>query len=144
MTLNELKAKWASDCIIDEQDLSGAALRTSQLHSFYISEALSIKMQLVKMQMEIAQLQVLRGRYFRGELTSSELKENEWEQWQFKTLKADINPLILASDDVQKLIGREEYLKIILYFLESVLGEIKSRSFNIKTAVEFIKWRSGS
>ena len=144
MNLEELKAKWAKDCIIDEHDLSGAALRTSNLHSEYVNEALNIKLQLVKLQMEISALQVLRGRYFRGEMTTEELKEKGWPQWQYKTLRADVNEMIIASPDVQKLFGRQEYLKIILYFLESVLSEIKARSFNIKNAIEFIKWRSGS
>ena len=144
MNLSELKSKWAQDCIIDEHDLSGAALRTSNLHSQYINEAINVKLQLVKLQMELAQLQVLRGRYFRGEMTSAELADKDWPQWQYKTLKSDILEMIVASPDVQVLLGRQEYLRIILYFLESVLSEIKARSFNIKNAVEFIKWRSGA
>ena len=144
MNLEELKKKWSVDSNIDVNDLSGAALRSSNLHSEYLQEAITIKLQLVKLQMEISALQVLRGRYFRGEMTSAELAEHGWPQWQYKTLRADVNEMIIASPDVQKLFGRQEYLKIILYFLESVLSEIKARSFNIKNAIEFIKWRSGS
>jgi hypothetical protein len=143
MNLSELKNKWAQDCIIDEHDLSGAALRTSNLHSQYINEAINVKLQLVKLQMELAQLQVLRGRYFRGEMTSAELAEKDWPQWQYKTLRADIVSMITASPDVERLLARIEYLHIIGWFLDSVLSEIKARSFNIRNAVEFIKWRSG-
>jgi len=143
-TLKELQEKWAIDAVISENDLSGAALRTSNLHSNYVNEALTIKMQLVKLQMEIAQLQVLRGRYFRGEMTSAELKDKDWDQWAYKTLRADVSDMIIASPDMQILLGRQEYLKIILYFLDSVLQEIRARSFNIKNAVDFIRWRSGS
>lgn len=144
MNLSELKLQWSQDCIIDENDLSGAALRTSNLHSFYINENINVKLQLVKLQMEIATLQVARGRYYRGEIPSAELKEREWEQWNYKTLRADVSDMILASPDVQILLGRQEYLKIIIGFLDSVLGEIKSRSFNIRNAIEWLRFRAGN
>jgi len=144
MNLSELQEKWAIDAHIDEHDLSGAALRTSNLHSNYVNEAITIKLKLVKLQMEIASLQVLRGRYFRGEMTTVELKEAGWEQWAYKTLKADIVDMIIASPDMQTLLARQEYLKTIGWFLDSVLGEIRARSFNIKNSIEFLKWRSGN
>ena len=144
MTLDELKQKWALDCVIDETDLSGAALRTSNLHSQYVNEAIDIRLKLVKIQMDIAKLQVERARYFRGEMTTMELKEKGWDQWMYKTLRADINDMILGSPDMQTLLARQEYLKIIQYFLDSVLSEIKSRSFNIRNAMDFLRWRSGA
>jgi hypothetical protein len=144
MTLSELKMQWARDCIIDENDLGGAAIKTSNLHSFYINENINIKLQLVKLQMELATLQVARGRYFRGEMPTAELKEREWEQWNYKTLRADVSDMILASPDVQILLGRQEYLKIIIGFLDSVLGEIKARSFNIRNAIDWAKFRAGN
>jgi hypothetical protein len=144
MNLSELKLQWARDCIIDENDLGGAAIKTSNLHSFYINENINIKLQLVKLQMELATLQVARGRYFRGEMPTAELKEREWEQWPYKTLRTDVVSMVAASPDVERILARIEYLQIIIWFLDSVLSEIKSRSFNIRNAIEFLKWRSGA
>lgn len=144
MTLDELQKQWSTDCIIDDEDLGSAAASGSRLHSFYLNELINAKLRLTKCQLELAQLESLKGKYFRGEMTTAELKERNWEQWQFRTLKSDIGGLIQADDDVQKLLAREQYYKTLIYFLESVLGEIKSRSFSIKAILDWQKFRAGA
>jgi len=94
--------------------------------------------------LQLAQLESLKLKYFKGELTSAELKEHGWEQWPFRTLKTEIPALIQADDDVQKIIKREQYVKVVIYFLESVLGEIKNRNFAIRAAIDFAKMRAGN
>jgi hypothetical protein len=144
MNLSELKEMWEKDCIIDEDNLGHSAAITPNLHSKYINETMTIKLQLTKLQMDLAQMKVLKGRYFRGEMTSVELSEKGWEQWQYRTLKSDIVDMVEADSDVQKFIVREQYLKSVIYFLESVLSEIKARSFHIRSAIDYVKWRSGA
>lgn len=144
MTLEELKEQWATDCVIDEIELGRAAINCSLLHSKYLNEIINYKLRLTKLQLELIQLETLKSKYFRGELTTSELKELGWNQWQFKTLKSDVPNHVQADDDVQKIIAREQYIKTIIYFLESVLGEIKNRNFAIRAAVDFAKMRAGN
>ena len=143
MNLNELKEKWANDCIMGD-DWGAEAAKCPALHSFYINETISYKLQLTKIQLENAQLVALKGKYFRGELTTAELKDLGWDQWQFRTLKADIGGLIDADLDVQKLIAREQFIKTIIYFLESVISEIKNRNFLIKSAIDWQRFRAGT
>jgi hypothetical protein len=144
MLLDELKAQWEKDCIIDELNLGAAAASTPMLHSKYINELIAVKMKQTKLQMDSAKLRALKSKYFRGELTSQELAERGWEQWHYKTLRSDIEGLLEADSELQVLIAREQYLKIIVYFLESVLGEIKSRSFSIRATLDWQKFRAGN
>ena len=144
MTLDELRAQWAIDCQLNEEDLSGEALKIPMLHSKYLNELINYKLKQTKVQMDIAQLRALKGRYFRGELTTEELKERGWEQWQYRTLKADIEGLLEADPDLQILITRDQFLKTVVYFLESCMTEIKNRNFAIKSAIDWIKWRAGN
>lgn len=144
MTLDELKQEWAADSEMDQENLSGEALKLPMLHSKYLNELIQYKLKHTKLCMDIAQLRALKGRYFRGELTSDELRERGWEQWQYRTLKADIEGFIEADADVQQLITREQYIKTVIYFLESVMGEIKNRNFAIKSAIEWIRFRAGN
>jgi prefoldin subunit 5 len=51
--------------------------------------------------------------------------------------------MVEADSDVQKLVTREQYLKSMIYFLESVLGELKSRSFHVRAAIDWMKFRAG-
>jgi hypothetical protein len=144
MTLDELKQEWSEDTQIDQENLSGEALKLPMLHSKYLNELIQYKLKHTKLCMDIAGLRALKGRYFRGELTSDELRERDWEQWQYRTLKADIEGLIDADSDVQQLITREQYIKTVIYFLESVMGDIKNRNFAIKSAIEWVRFRSGN
>lgn len=143
MNLAELQEKWATDCII-EDELSNASIRTPILHSFYLNELVTAKLKLTKTQHEIAELSAIKAKYFRGEMTKAELDEYGWQQWQHRTLKADIIGMIEADSDVQKILAREGYMKTMIYFLESVLGELKNRNWEIRAAIDWMRFRSGA
>lgn len=143
MTLDEMKAHWAKDCIIGD-DLGSAAIQTPILHSKYIDELITAKLKLTKIQHEFAELKSVKSKYFRGEMTREELQERNWDQWQYKSLKADIENLIEADADCQKLLARESYMKTTIYFLESVLAELKNRNWSIRASIDWQKFRAGA
>lgn len=142
MTLDELRQEWDKDTQISD-DLGAAATNCSLLHAKYINELINTKLRLTKIEHEIAELKAIKAKYFRGEMTKEELTERGWQQWQYKTLKADIVDMIEADFDYQKLKTRESYMKTMVYFLESVLGEIKNRNFAIRAAIDWHKFRAG-
>ena len=142
-TIIELQDWWNKDCLIGE-DLGQEAIKCSMLHSKYLNELINTKLRLTKLEHEIAALKAKKSKYFRGEFTKEELEESGWKQWQYKTLKNDIADLIEADSDFQTILARHSYVKNAIYFLESVLGEIKSRGFSIRNAVEWAKFRNGS
>ena len=144
MLLSEIQEKWAIDCQIDELNPGKSAAVTPMLHSFYMNETITAKIMLGKIQHEIMKLRVLRGRYYRGEMTTPELTEKNWPQWQYRTLKADISDMIDAGDDMQTLVTRETYMKQVIWALESILGEIKARSFHTRILMDSIKHRDGA
>lgn len=141
-TLEELKTQWANDCVISDE-LGEEAIRTPKLHAKYLDELINAKLKHTKLVHEFAELKALKARYFRGELTKQELESRGWEQWQYKTLKADIADLIEADSELQKINARESYIRTIIYFLESVLGEIKNRNWSIKAAIDWQRFRAG-
>lgn len=143
-TLEELKDQWSVDCVIDELDLGGSAAKTALLHSKYLNELINAKLKLTKTNLELNKLRTLKAKYFRGELTTAELKELGWVQWHYKTLRADIEGLVDSDEEVQKYIGRLEYAKTMVYFLESILGQLKSRTFDVRNMMDWQKFRSGA
>lgn len=144
MTLDELQQAWAVDCVIDEQNPDKASAKSPQLHSKYLNELISFKMKLNKIQLDMLELKNAKTKYFRGEMTREELNERGWVQWQYKTLKSEIESLLDGDSDMQKLYAREAYVKTAIYFLESVIGEIRSRSFHCKNIIDFTKFRAGN
>ena len=144
MTLDELQQAWEVDCVIDDQNPDKASAKSRDLHSKYLNELIAFKMKLNKIQLDMLELKNVKTKYFRGEMTREELQERGWEQWQYKTLKSEIESLLDADPDMQKLFARESYVKTAIYFLESVLGEIRSRSFHCKNIMDFTKFRAGN
>jgi hypothetical protein len=144
MTLDEIREQWANDCHIDDLHLDKAAANSPHLHSKYLNELLSAKLKLTKLNFDLVNLKVKKAKYFRGEMTKEELQELGWEQWNYRSLKSDIEQLIEADSDVQTILARVEYIKAIIFFLESVLGEIKARSFHVKNILEWQKFRAGA
>src|SRR5574343_360908 len=139
MTLDELRESWAVDCSIDTNDLRKSAAMSLNLHAKYLDELIQYRLRLTKIQNEMIEYRVKRAKYYRGEMTREELKEAGWDQWQYKTLKSEVDNLIDADSEYIKLSTREQYIKTIIYFLESVLQEIKARSFHIKNLVEWAR-----
>lgn len=144
MTLDEMRAAWQTDCEIDQNDLGKSAAIGPNLHSKYLDELIQYKLRLTKLHNEMLEYRVKRTKYYRGEMTREELKEAGWDQWQYKTLRSEIETLIESDGEYQKLSTREQYIKTCIFALESILAEIRSRSFNIKNILEWHKWRSGA
>ena len=142
-TLDELRESWKTDCHLDSDDMAKSTLNSPQLHSRYLHELITYKLKLAKIHNEVAQYLVKRTKYYRGEMTREELLESGWEQWTYKTLKSEIDQLIEASSEFQQLSMREAYTKTCIYFLESVLQEVKTRSFHVKNMIEWHKFRAG-
>jgi hypothetical protein len=142
-TLDELKLSWANDCVIKD-DLGNAAISTPMLHAKYLDELITAKLKHTKITHEIAELKAVKGKYFRGEMTKEELTDRGWTQWQYRTLKSDIPELIDADAEYQKFMARESYMKTTIYFLESVLSEIKNRNWSIRAAIDWTKFRAGA
>ncbi len=143
MTLDGLRAAWEVDCAINDQKPDAESARSPHLHAKYLNELIGYKLKLTKTQFELAQLTAKKEKYFRGQMTKEELDELGWQQWQYKSLKSDIESLLDADLDMQTIAARVEFLKAAIYFLESVLGEIRSRSFHCRNIIEFQKFRAG-
>lgn len=143
MKLDEMQAAWEIDGEIDELDLSSAARKTPNLHSKYLNELINYKLKLAKNASDITSMRSLRSRYYRSHLTTDELKELGWEPYPYKILKTEIDDMVEADTQMIRLKEREQYYKITISFLESVLGELKSRSFHCRVAMDWVKFRAG-
>jgi hypothetical protein len=142
-TLNDIQVMWSKDCKIGE-DLGQASIESPMLHSKYLDELIAAKLKHTKCVAEIAEMKTLKSKYFRGEMTKDELAEKGWQQWQYKTIKADIMDHVEADPDYQKLHVRAEYMRTTIYALESILNEIKNRNWAIRANLDWQRFRSGA
>jgi hypothetical protein len=117
---------------------------TPKLHAKYLKLLVNVKLKHTKLGSDYNILRKNKFRYYRGELSRDELTNLNWEQWQgVKPLKNEMDEFLQGDTELNTLKVKIDYLETMIYFLESVLGQIKARDWQIKTAVEWKKFLAG-
>lgn len=145
MNIEELNDMWDNDCSIDEDHLDRASVHTAKLHSKYLRLLTQHKMRIAALYAEYNNLRQTKFRYYRGELSREELNERGWNQWQgVKPLKNEMDEFLTGDSDLNRINIKIEYIKVMVEALESILGQIKARDWQIRNAVDFKKFIAGA
>jgi len=144
MNLEQMQEMWDADCQIDDNYLGEQSTATPKLHAKYVKLLVNIKLKHTKLQSDYNMLRKAKFRYYRGELSRDELESLGWVQWQgIKPLKNEMDEFLTGDTELNTMRVKIDYLETMIYFLESVLGQIKARDWQIKTAVEWKKFLAG-
>jgi hypothetical protein len=145
ITLNELQDAWKTDCKIDELNLGSESIKTAELHSKYLNHLTNFKLQLRKFESQMLTLRRVKWRYFRGELSKLELDDLGWEQYLGpQPLKNEMQEYLDSDSEIIKINDKLDYVRACLYQCESIMKSLNSRTWDIKNAVEFMKFTNGS
>lgn len=144
MKLSDIQEAWNEDSKIDETNLGRESTRTPTLHSKYLTFISKSKLLLRKAQADYYNTRRLKYRYYRGELTRQELDELGWDQFQGnKPLKNEMDEFLQCDKDLIDLQDKIEYHQTVIYTLEQILRSINSRTWDIKSAIEWNKFTNG-
>ena len=144
MKLSEIQEQWEQDSRIDETNLGHESVRVPTLHSKYLTYLSKVKLQLRKAESDYFNTRRLKYRYYRGEMSREELAVLEWEQFQGnKPLKNEMDEFLQCDKDLIELQDKVEYFKTVIFTLEQIIRSINSRTWDIKTAVEWTKFTNG-
>lgn len=144
MNIEQLQDEWDKDCQIDDTHLGEHAVATPKLHAKYIKLLVNTKLKHTKLSSDYNILRKNKFRYYRGELSREELTALDWSQWQgIKPLKNEMDEFLGGDTDLNTLRVKIDYLETMIYFLESVLGQIKARDWQLKSAIEWKKFLAG-
>jgi hypothetical protein len=143
-TLDHIQEMWKTDCVIDEDNLDKESVRSASLHQKYLDHYVENKLKLAKLNSDMANLRRTKAKYYRGEMTKEELQHYGWDQWLYnKPLKSEMDEVLDGDVDVCNLRIKVEYIASIMFYLESVLQQIKSRDWQIKNCLEYKKFIVG-
>ena len=135
MNLEELQNMWSNDCQIDDNHLDRESVTTPKLHSKYLNHLIRSKLQLAKLRSDYNILRQSKFRYYRGELSRDELSGLGWEQWQgIKPLKNEMDEFLGGDSMLNGIDIKIQYIQGMIDFLESVMGQLKSRDFQISNS----------
>lgn len=144
MKINEIQDMWEQDCGIDDNYLGEAATTTPKLHSKYIKLLIDAKLKLSKLTSDYNTLRKTKFRYYRGEMSRQELAELQWDQYQgIKPLKNEMDEILTGDEGLNSIHMKMEYLNSMIYLLESILGQIRSRDFQIKNGITWKQFLAG-
>jgi hypothetical protein len=144
MNIEQLQELWDADCAIDDNYLGEQSTATPKLHAKYVKLLVHVKLKHTKLQSDYNLLRKNKFRYYRGELSRDELNDLGWLQWQgVKPLKNEMDEFLSGDTDLNTLRVQIDYLETMIYFLESIMQQIKARDWQIKTAVEWKKFLAG-
>lgn len=144
-TIEELLLEWDQDSIMDDNHIDRESINVPKLHAKYIRHLINGKLKLTKYQNDFNVLKKTKFRYYRGELSREELTDLGWTQCQnTKPLKNEMDQILEGDADLNSMKIKIEYLSSMIYLIESILGQIKARDWQLKTILEHKKFLSGA
>jgi len=144
MKLTEIQEQWQEDARIDQTNLGNESVRVPLLHAKYLTVLSTSKLQLRKAESNYYNTRRLKYRYYRGEMSRDELEQEGWSQFQGnKPLKNEMEEFLQCDADLLSLQDKTEYFKTVVYTLEQIIRSINSRTWDIKSAVEWTKFTNG-
>ena len=143
MKLEEIQEFWNADREIDITELANESVRIPQIHDKYLKIYIDERIRLKGLQFELTKLVRLKTNYYAGKLTQEELEKLGWEQFLQRLLKNEISTYIEADEDVIKSKKNIVLIEEKCYYLDSIIKMISNRGFQIKSAIDWIKYKSG-
>ena len=143
MKLEEIQEFWNADREIDITELATESVRIPQIHDKYLKIYIDERIRLKGLEFELTKLVRLKTDYYAGKLTQEELEKLGWEQFLERLLKNEISTYIEADDDIIKLKKNIVLLEEKIHYLDSIIKMISNRGFQIKSAIDWIKYKNG-
>ena len=143
MKFEEIQIAWTRDCKMDETELSHESIKIPQLHNKYLIFYSNEKLKFKEIKYLFAGLIRRKRDYYSGRMTAEELEAADWEPFQLKLLKADVQEYIDADDNIiesKKLLALQEEK---VNYLESIVKSLTTRGYLIKNAIDWKKFTEG-
>lgn len=143
MKLDEIFESWKQDSVFDREELTEESIRIPQLHSKYMKILSTERMRLRGYQKDFNILYKDKREYYSGNLDQSELKERGWEPFSLKIVRQDLDIHIKADDDIIVLQSKMDIQKEKVSVVEGILQQINNRGFQIKSVIDWERFKVG-
>jgi hypothetical protein len=141
--LEDIQQLWQQDSNIDRTNLAEESLKIPLLHSKYFNMLSAERLLLKKLRGDYDRLIRLKHEYYLGSIAQEDLRANEWEPFQLKVLRSDLNIYIDSDTDIQQIKMRIQIQEEKVEFLESAIKSLSVRGYQIKAAIEWTRFQMG-
>lgn len=143
MTIEELHDLWGADGQIDMTNISRESANIPFLHNKYFTKYTNEYLKLKKFRADYKKLNRLKEEYYRGMLDPEELKIHGWKPCPLKVRPTEVPKYVETDDDIITLSLKIGYQESVVEFLESIIKQINNRGFQLKTIVDYEKFKNG-
>ena len=141
ITLEDLQEMWEKDAKIDRDNLHDESLNVPSLHAKYFELYNTIFLLRKKAEQQRKNIRHERYEYFSGKADPDVYIENPFPK---KIRDKDTMTKYLDADEKLSTSSLKiDYYVTMLVYIESILKVIQNRTFQIKNAIEFMKFNSG-
>jgi hypothetical protein len=143
MKIEKIFEEWEKDSTIDKTELGDEALKIPSLHHKYYKQYVSERLLLRKLEADMKELKLEKYEFY----TQGPTKETQDKGWSLPAkgliLKGDI-PMYMDSDkDIIDLSLKIGYQQEKIEFLDSILRTLQNRGYQIKSAIDWVKFTMG-
>lgn len=144
MTLDEIFGLWSEDSVINVSELGNAAIDIAKLHHKYYSILSKERLLLRKMEGESKSLRLEKFEFFVDGPTEEQIEKGWKLPPKGRILKTDAKEYVDADNDVIALNLKIAYQQEKIDLLTDVIKTISNRGFQVKSAIDWEKFKVGS
>ena len=144
MKLEEIQDMWSKDREIDYTELGTESIKIPQIHDKYLKIYTDERIRLKGLEFELNKVIRAKTDYYSGRMTEEDLEKRGWEPFLNRLLKNDIGGYIESDDDVIKIKQKIIVLQENINYLDSIIKMINNRGFQIKNALDWLKFSHGN
>jgi hypothetical protein len=144
MNMEQLRNMVKSDLVMDKTELDIESMKTPQIHNKYLVMYTDEKLIMGKLESDFNILKKDKWLYYTGKMSPEQLKERGWETFDLNLLKTDIDKFLISDEDLIKIANKILFQKEKVNYLESVIKIINNRQWNIRAAIDWLKFTSGA
>ena len=144
LKLEDIQELWHKDREIDYTELGTESIRIPLIHDKYLKIFTDERIRLKGIEFELSKMVRTKTEYYSGKMSQEELERRGWEQYLGRLLKNEMANYIESDDDVIKLKQQLVVLQEKVSYLDSVIRMINNRGFQIKNALDWLKFTNGN
>ena len=141
LNLEEIQEMWEKDAKMDRDNLHEESLNIPSLHAKYFELYNTIFLLRKKAEQQRKNIRHERYEYFSGKADPEVYTQNPFPK---KIRDKDTMQKYLDADEkLSNSSMKIEYYDTLLNYIESILKQITNRTYQIKNAIEFMRFNSG-
>ena len=134
--LEQILKLWEKDADIDQTEPGKELIKIPKLHNQYLSILTKHKIASKKAHFDYLRMRKVKIEYYSGRMDQEDLEKYGWVPFAF-VLKSDINAYLEGDGDLIKLLEKKVYHEEAVSVVESIMSELKQRTWQLR---DFISW----